>query len=964
MRTPAFVLPGLALALLLLASPSSAQYIYLDSNGDGVHTAADVLHGVGPTVVDIWLDIGHNRDGTVATCTVDPKEPLDMFSYEVSFQASGGTVSSSAYTNRLSQMSLEYPPHLPDDTRFATGPFSSPFPVTFPPGKYLLGTFTLNVTSGAPSIAFASTLTWPGPFFDYTMFGSHCPATVNPNTMTYGIDWFDADGLAFSAGGSGNQAPSLAAPAAMTVPSGENAVQTLTATDADGQPLTFAKSAGPAFMFVQTSDVGSGTAHGEIRLAPFASDVGASTGAVGVTDGVATDQKSLDITVSQSPGHAPVLFDASPLTVVAGEVGKRFLGAGDPDGGLLHFSKVSGPAYTQLNELASGTGGASATLRAAPGLCDVGPAIARIAVTDGIAQTFRDVALNVFPPSARPDALLHLASLGGADGFTTRIGDLNGDGKGDVVITYERQPKVTVFLGVGDGNLTPGVSYVIGAQSSDLALADLNGDGKLDIAAAQSSGSGVSVLLGRGDGTFLPATSYPTGQEPGAIAVADLNHDGVPDLITLSQPASTVSVLIGVGNGTFLPKRDSAARPGANALAVADFNLDGRPDVALASIVGAGGALVVLPGLGDGSFGDPIQTPITGSPFSLCSGDWNGDGKPDVALVDLSTGNVRTFAGHGDGTFDSPNLVATLSFPFSCTEGDLNGDGKEDLVISNPDQDNVAVLLGDGSGGFGSAVKIPSAEGAFVALGDMNSDGRPDFVSASSAGVGVLLNRFGPANPAEARAFVQGGRVTPASAGNGDVGILLEPLHGSYTSDLLNFGSVTLSSEGTGSVSLIHSIAAKRIVEADRNGDGVPEVEIDFARADFTRLFDQVHGRTTTSADLAGSLTDGRAFCADVALTVLGTGHTQQTVFAPNPLNPQSKLSFTTERDGPARALLFDIHGRLVRTILDQGRLPAGTHEFTFDGKTDRGAALSSGVYFYRVESTGGRSQGQIVILK
>jgi hypothetical protein len=193
---------------------------------------------------------------------------------------------------------------------------------------------------------------------------------------------------------------------------------------------------------------------------------------------------------------------------------------------------------------------------------------------------------------------------------------------------------------------------------------------------------------------------------------------------------------------------------------------------------------------------------------------------------------------------------------------------------------------------------------------------------------------------------------------------VLEPPPGSYTSDLLNFGSLTLSSDGTGSVSEIHSIPAKKIIEADRDGDGVPEVEIDFARADFTHLFDQVRGRTTAVADLAGSLTDGRAFCADVEMNVVGTGHPQQTVFAPNPLNPQSKLSFTTEREGPARAMLFDIHGRLVRTIVDQSRLPAGAHEFTFDGKTDRGAALSSGVYFYRVESTDGRSQGQIVILK
>ena len=70
MMTPRIGLSSLVLALLLLAPPCFAQYMYLDSNGDGVHTAADVLHSVGPTVVDIWLDTGHNRDGTATVCEV------------------------------------------------------------------------------------------------------------------------------------------------------------------------------------------------------------------------------------------------------------------------------------------------------------------------------------------------------------------------------------------------------------------------------------------------------------------------------------------------------------------------------------------------------------------------------------------------------------------------------------------------------------------------------------------------------------------------------------------------------------------------------------------------------------------------------------------------------------------------------------------------------------------------------
>src|SRR5438105_7809124 len=105
MKSPVLALGALAFLFALLAPPAFAQYIYLDSNGDGVHTAADVLHGVGPTVVDIWLDIGNNRDGSQAFCHSTPPTPLDMFSYQVDLVASGGTVSYSAYTNHLTSMS-------------------------------------------------------------------------------------------------------------------------------------------------------------------------------------------------------------------------------------------------------------------------------------------------------------------------------------------------------------------------------------------------------------------------------------------------------------------------------------------------------------------------------------------------------------------------------------------------------------------------------------------------------------------------------------------------------------------------------------------------------------------------------------------------------------------------------------------------------------------------------------------
>src|SRR5205823_2515181 len=118
------------------------------------------------------------------------------------------------------------------------------------PGRYLLGSLTLAVASGEPSVRFVGTMTWMNPFdLSYTMFGSSCKQSLdNPNSLILDSEWFDADGLAFAPGGAGNQSPVLGTPADMAVTAGENAIQSLSATDADRQPLTFAKASGPSFL--------------------------------------------------------------------------------------------------------------------------------------------------------------------------------------------------------------------------------------------------------------------------------------------------------------------------------------------------------------------------------------------------------------------------------------------------------------------------------------------------------------------------------------------------------------------------------------------------------------------------------------------------------------------------------------------------------------------------------------------
>jgi hypothetical protein len=182
-----------ALAAILLPSPARAQYLFLDTNGDGVFTAADKLHPVHATTVDLWLDTAHNRDGSVASCGANPASPLNLSSYVVNLEATSGAVSYSAYTNQVPGMSLLPGTPAANETDFSTGFFRLPIVETLPPGKYLLGTLTVTVAAGSPSVDIVPSL--GAPFVDPTLFGSYCPGQNGNYSLALGRDWFDVDGL-------------------------------------------------------------------------------------------------------------------------------------------------------------------------------------------------------------------------------------------------------------------------------------------------------------------------------------------------------------------------------------------------------------------------------------------------------------------------------------------------------------------------------------------------------------------------------------------------------------------------------------------------------------------------------------------------------------------------------------------------------------------------------------------------
>jgi hypothetical protein len=507
-------------------------------------------------------------------------------------------------------------------------------------------------------------------------------------------------------------------------------------------------------------------------------------------------------------------------------------------------------------------------------------------------------------------------TVSGIDSYA--FGDVNGDGHPDLAYIANGfngpagTPGVFVALGNGQGGFaTPSFYAVPSTLASgdidinwtiyNLHVADVNKDGKADLIYNYSDTSsknntinfGTVVQLSNGDGTYqaplvIPYRSeaYSNVSNPTETSyvqlITDLNHDGIPDLVfitqsstidqTLSTYVSSIQVALGKGDGTF---STPTAVAGPNimvqsftdlvpaSIAVADMNGDGIPDIVAlgAASTSYDTQVAVALGNGDGTFKAPILTTYTTQYLNNAQGiavaDFNGDGKPDVAMTDPydPTGSGISL-GNGDGTLQTasangttlPNLAINLIVSGAGFSADFNGDGKPDLLAGN------VLLLSEAAAAVGTAATTTSLASAAASI----TTGQPLTLTATVAATS------GSIVPTGTVTFLDG----TTTLGLGTLGI-----NGSatYTTSSLTAGSQTLTASYGGSATFAGSSSSAITVTVTA---GAP---------DFTAALSSSSGTVAPgqSATTTVTLTPSNGFSQTVALSCSGLPTGATCSFAP-----------------------------------------------------------------------------------
>lgn len=581
------------------------------------------------------------------------------------------------------------------------------------------------------------------------------------------------------------------------------------------------------------------------------------------------------------------------------------------------------------------------------------------------------------------------------------LSDVDGDGKPDI-ITANLNGWVSVFPNNGNNgriSFAPKTDYITGSsQTNSITVGDLDGDGKPELIAEGTNPDNVSIFLNKsipGNISFDVPTTLAVGHGPWNASIGDLDGDGKPDLVVADIYSNFLTIFRNTstpGNLSFGPGIDFMTGQYPAQVAIIDLDGDGKRDLVVANTGSSStpsNTISVLKNTTIGSnisFENKMDFQAGINPRVVAAGDLDGDGKPDLAVANRGNSYVTVFRNTGTAgtiSFASKVEYATGITPADVAVGDLDGDGKPDLAVANAYSGSISVYKNVSAPGivsfdtnidYGNTLYGPSG----IAIGDLDGDGKPDLTATNSGAgyISVLKNKVNDPSPIISAGgdtiFCSGSFVVLNSSTtanqwykdgvrmNGATDIMLQvTTSGTYTATALVGGvesapsnAITVKVNTTPSKPVIASDAIKGLVSSsstgnlwyDNNFNAIPGAN----GQNYKPTIDGGYYLKVSQNGCSSAFSDRYDYVSIIDLGGVGTLRV-----APNPIGNFMVLTLNYPGVNSFRAELSDMNGRVQLTY---GSLHSGERLNT--------SGLAAGIYFLKVYTNDGKINVTTTVVK